>query len=83
MLVRQYELPKTFMAKNLLLSGCDLRSGIPEFGIPASRKQILYLSNLSPKGKKTYDAAKNTFLRKVENYLKLPLQKTFLKMCRC
>ena len=78
MLVRQYELPKTFMAKNLLLSGCDLRSGIPAF-----RKQILYLSNLSPKGKKTYDAAKNTFLRKVENYLKLRLQKTFLKMCRC
>ena len=78
MLVRQYELPKAFMAKNLLLSGCDLRSGIPAF-----RKQILYLSNLSPKGKKNFRCGKKYLLRKVENYLKLPLQKTFLKMCRC
>ena len=34
--------------------------------------------------KKTFiDAVENTFLRKVDTYLKLPLQKIFLKMFHC
>ena len=29
------------------------------------------------------DTVEKTFLRKVDTYRKLPLQKIFLKMCRC
>ena len=40
-------------------------------------------SILRPKEKIFIDADEKTFLRKLDAYLKLPVQKIYLKTCRC
>ena len=57
---------------------CDPSSFKP---VLAKTKESLHFE--TERKKIFIDVVEKTFLRKVEAYLKLPLQKIFLKICRC
>ena len=70
-------LPKTIMLKKLFKTFCSqtVTSDLPQTGISQIK---------GPQEKKKFtDALENTFLHKVDTYLKFPFQKPFFKMHGC